>query len=520
MSIVLRSLTCASALFLGFSDSAPAFAAAQQEAVGRFALELGQSAGVESFSGDVIVAFSDGRDEPREAMHRWFGAPPVMRFVVEGWKTGETLELSVDDAVAQHPVDWRAFDWNAQESWSLQAICRRSLTGREAGLGTGDLFSAVVTRAYAPGADDAARLVIDQVVLEDVFEETERVKLFEFTSPSLSRFHGFDYTMLAGVLLPVDYDPDATYPVLYSITGFGGTHHGIHRWVDSDEPSFIDECIVVIPDASNRYGHSVFCNSPSIGPWGDALVHELIPALEAHFGGAGPEHRHVTGVSSGGWSSFWLQVAYPEAFAACWSHVPDPIDFHDFQQINLYEQSADGTTRNMYVDEAGAARPVARGRDGEVMLTYEEFVRREHVLGPGGQIRSFEATFSLPMPDGTPTRVFDVETGEVHHAVAETWRAYDISHTLLTNWDALESRLDGRIHVWAGEIDNFYLEGAVQRFRALAEPLGLLDHMTVDVVPGLTHSRHGPGFDQMLKTMERGWVGRGEERVLEAAGTE
>ena len=380
-------------------------------------------------------------------------------------------------------------------------------TGREAGLSPGDVVSDVARIVYDAGAEGSVELRLDRVVEPEVFEGTDRIELFEFVSPSLSRFHGFEYTMRAGVRLPRSYGERERHPVLYSVTGFGGTSRSILSWDRRiDAENTLDDCIVVVPDASNLYGHSVFCDSPSIGPWGEALVRELIPALEAKYGGAGPEHRYVTGGSSGGWSSLWLQVTYPKDFAGCWSHVPDPIDFHDFQQINLYEPLDDGTPRNMYVDEAGERRPLAR-RDGEVMLYYEDFVRREHVLNPGGQIRSFEATFSPPGEDGAPRRVFDVETGVIDHEAARAWRPYDISHTLLTRWDELEPDLDGKVRVFAGEVDTFYLEGAVERFEGLAREAGLLEHMHVEVVPGLPHTLHQPGYEEMLRTIAERWSG-------------
>ena len=105
--------------------------------------------------------------------------------------------------------------------------------------------------------------------------------------------------------------------------------------------------------------------------------------------------------------------------------------------------------QSVYVDENGEPRPLARG-NGEVLLTYEDFVRREHVLNPGGQIRSFEATFSPPDENGEPRRVFDVETGEVDHEAAQAWKKYDISHTLLTQWDDLRASLAGtKPPMWA-----------------------------------------------------------------------
>jgi len=448
----------------------------------------------EPFTGDVFVAFAE-TGEPREQMHRWFGAPPLARFYVENVEPGEKLILALEDAVARYPQDWSEV---TGKDWRMQAVARLNRTSRQAGRGADDVYGEAVTASYS--GEDPIALTLNRVVEAKPFEETERIRLFRFESPSLSEFHGFPYTMNAGVRLPRNHDPDSSYPVVYSVTGFGGTHAEIRAWTRRMPPG-LDDCIVVIPDASNLYGHSVFCDSDSIGPWGRALVHELIPALEEAFGGAGAEHRYTTGVSSGGWSSLWLQVAYPEAFAGCWSHAPDPIDFFDFQQINLYEPLPDGSPRNMYTDEQGKPRPLAR-RGGEVMLTYEEFVRREHVTNPGGQIRSFEATFSPPGEDGTPRRVFDVETGVIDHEAARAWRKYDISHILLTQWDALKPRLTGKIHIYAGELDTFYLEGAVERFQRLAGEAGLLEDMVVEVVPGMPHTLHGPGFQHMLNTIE------------------
>lgn len=487
--------------------AAPATAQeAADVATGQFEISLDKEIREGDLSGDLIVAFSRDED-PLSTLHSWFNGPPVLRFEVEGLSSEEPILVTAKNAAARFPVAWDAFEDFDSGTWNVQAILRQSRTGREVGLSAGDLLSSPVTITYKPGASGVVQLLINSESVATPLEETERVKHFEFKSPALSEFHGFDYMMNAGVLLPIDHDPEQSYPVLYSVTGFGGTHREIGRWTRRTEGTILDQCIIVIPDASNLYGHSVFCNSPSIGPWGDALVKELIPALEAKYGGAGPEHRHVTGGSSGGWSSLWLQVAYPEAFAACWSHVPDPIDFHDFQQINLYDPLEDGSPRNMFVDEAGERRPLARNGE-RILLYYGDFAQREHVLNPGGQIRSFESTFSPLGEDGTPRRVFDIDTGEIDHEAAQAWKPYDISHLLLTQWEQLEPRLDGKIHVWAGTQDNFFLEGAVERFLLLAEPAGLLDHMTVEVIEGLPHSTHKAGYDLMLQTITEAWSAR------------
>ncbi|MFT7669187.1 MAG: S-formylglutathione hydrolase FrmB [Planctomycetota bacterium] len=459
-----------------------------------------------AFQGEVFIAFSEDK-EPRHAVHAWFNAPPVMRFDMSEVEPGSVVTVSTGDAIAMHPLDLAGAE---PQIFKVQAIARLSRTGRQAGLSSGDVYSKVQEISFVPSSQGVVSLVLNQVAEERAFEETERIRVFEFVSPALSEFHGFEYTMKAGVLLPNNYDESMTYPVLYSVTGFGGDHRSIGRWQRGLEGSPLDQCIIVVPDANNRYGHSVFCDSDSIGPWGQALVHEMIPALEEEFHGAGAEQRYVTGISSGGWSSLWLQVAYPDQFSGCWSHVPDPIDFHDFQQINLYEPLADGSPRNMFVDESGEKRPLAR-RDGKVMLHYVDFVERENVLNPGGQIRSFEGTFSPLLPDGTPRRVFDVESGEIDHEAAKAWKKYDISNTLLTGWDELRPNLKGKIHVYAGEIDTFYLEGAVERFQKLAGEAGMLDDMVIEVIPDMTHSQHRPGFQDMVDTIgERATSGTGE----------
>ena len=149
---------------------------------------------------------------------------------------------------------------------------------RMAGRGEGDVYGSVV-ESVLDGKESLA-LELSELVAKEEFQETDRIKFFEMESPLLSKFFGFSYKIRAGVMLPKEYDPSKKYPVVYDIPGFGGTHKGIRRMpMRLAKDSYLQKCIVVIPDPSNRYGHSVFCNSRSIGPRGDALVKELIPAL-------------------------------------------------------------------------------------------------------------------------------------------------------------------------------------------------------------------------------------------------
>lgn len=222
-------------------------------------------------------------------------------------------------------------------------------------------------------------------------------------------------------------------------------------------------------------------------------MEELIPAVEAKYRGMGSRHRYLTGVSSGGWSSIWLQVNYPDQFNGCWAHCPDPVDFRDFQRVNLYQPGS-----SMFVDESGARRPIARYQD-RVLLFYDDFVQREEVLGSGGQIACFEAMFSPRGKDGAPRRVFDRRTGGVDSDIAKTWERFDIRLVLERRWKDLKDRLAGKLHIYAGEKDTFYLEGAVRLLKESLAALG--SDAEVKIVAGMSHGMYEEANVEMYRSI-------------------
>ena len=244
-------------------------------------------------------------------------------------------------------------------------------------------------------------------------------------------------------------------------------------------------------------GHHVFADSANNGPCGRALVLELIPHLEATFRLVpAPTARFVSGVSSGGWSSLWLQVTWPDVFGGVWALAPDPVDFRDFQQIDLYAPGA-----NVYVDAAGARRPIAR-RGDDVMLWFPDFAAMEVVMGEGGQLRSFEWVFSPRGDDGLPRPLYDRATGAVDPAVAEAWRAYDIREVIERSWETLAPKLAGKIHVVTGELDTFYLDGATRLLKSSLAELG--SDADVRLLPGVDHG--GVMMDRDIRREIDDWV--------------
>jgi hypothetical protein len=289
--------------------------------------------------------------------------------------------------------------------------------------------------------------------------------------------------MRAAVVLPRSFatEPQRRYPVVYEIPGFGGTHFGAHEAAKREATNVAGvEMIYVVLDPSCRLGHHVFADSANNGPRGRALIEELIPYIEAKYRGIGTgQARFVTGHSSGGWSSLWLQVTYPDQFNGVWSTSPDPIDFRDFQRIDLTKPDA-----NMFLDARGEKRPLAR-LGGKPIIYYRPFSDMEEVMGHGGQLGSFEAVFSARGPGGQPRKLWDRTTGAIDAQVAKSWEKYDIRLVLENNWKTLAPKLAGKLHVWTGGADTFYLEGAVKLLKESLARLG--SDAVVEIHPGRDH---------------------------------
>jgi len=448
-----------------------------------------------AYSGRVYVALAKGgRQEPRATMGSWFGGSQVFSIDVSGVAAGGAVV--VNGSALGFPKEFAAVEAG---EYSVQAVARRSPDYHSAGKGPGDMYSTPMRVAFAAGDAGVMELRLTEVVAERPFRETDRIKLVEMVSPSLSAFFGREVKVRAGVALPEGWkdNPAARYPTLYFIGGFGGDHNSVRQMagmVPKEGPG--SDVLLVVPDPSCFLGHSVFADSANNGPRGKALMEELIPEVEKRFHGAqSGSRRYVTGISSGGWSCLWLQVTYPDSFAGCWSHCPDPVDFRDFQRIDLY------AGENMYTDPKGERRPLAR--QGErVMLWYDDFVRQETVMGPGGQIHSFEAVFGQRGADGKPVPLFDRATGKVDPAVAKTWEPYDIRLVIERNWATLGPKLKGKLHIYAGEVDTFYLEGAARLLGESLKKLG--SDAEVEIVPGMPHTIHQPGIGAMFKKIGEG----------------
>lgn len=422
----------------------------------------------------VMLAPGDSEVEPRLGPN-WFNPQPFFARDVEDWKPGQAA--TIDGEADGYPA---SLDQLKPGRYRAQAVVRLNPDTAKIGTGEGNLFGPVVEFEAPRESAEPIVLAVDEIVPPRPFEETSRIKLAECPSPLLSEYYGRTMKHRAAVILP-EVMPDHKLPTVYMITGFGGDHHSARRMMGHPGMKFAENMIRVVLDADCGNGHSVFADSANNGPRGRALVEEFIPHLERTFPMiADPRARLLNGHSSGGWSSLWLQITYPDYFGGTWSTSPDPVDFRDFQRMNLYR---DG--ENFHRDPDGQRRPLARMGTRPVLF-HDAFAKMETVMGYGGQLESFEAVFSPKGDDGRPRKLWDRETGAIDPETAQAWEAYDIRLVLERNWPTLGPKLAGKIHVVTGSLDTFYLEGAVELLKESQSKLG--SDAEIEIIADKDHS--------------------------------
>jgi hypothetical protein len=362
----------------------------------------------------------------------------------------------------------------------------------------GNLYSTPKGITIDPARQDTIRLSLDALIppIPDP-PETKYIRHVRIQSERLTKFWGRPMFLGAHVLLPEGFaaHPDARYPLVIYHGHFSSTFEGFreeppdpnlkceyserfhldcynrieqefaHRFYKDWTADFPRFLIVEIEHANPYYDDSYAVNSENVGPYGDAITYELIPAIEKQFRGIGQGWaRFMYGGSTGGWEALGGQIFYPDEYNGCWAACPDPIDFRAYTVIDIYHD------KNAYFMDSfwkRTPRPGLRNWLGHVSTTLEEMNRRELVLGTktrsGQQWDVWEAVFSPVGADGYPKRIFDKRTGEIDHAVAEYWKEhYDLSHILQRDWNkGLGAKLAGKIHIYVGDMDNYYLNNAV-----------------------------------------------------------
>ncbi|MFH1748650.1 MAG: alpha/beta hydrolase-fold protein [Planctomycetota bacterium] len=445
----------------------------------QFEVKFTESAHPGPFTGRVyVIMTSQDAGDPKDWVS-WYYSPPLFARDVKNWQPGEKMIFSADNCLA-HEVDLAELP---QGHYSAQAVMDVKGWNAHPIDGTGNGYSRRVDFRYTPPSEFPVLLKIAHKQTAPKYEE-EDLKLVSFRSPLLSKFHKCDISLRALVGLPQTYsdDPQRRFPTLYLINGYAGelTPEFTRMMMALLSGGDFDPVIVNL-EAECPTGHHAFADSATNGPVGTALVTEFIPHLEKTFRLLPhPNARYLTGGSSGGWSSLWLQVTYPDFFGGTWSTSPDPVDFTAFMRINIYDPE-----ENMFTQPDGAPWSLTRGGYEWFSFTAQELSDLEEVLGRGGQLASFEAVFSPRGPQGTPIPLWDRGTGHLDPAVAQAWRKYDIRHIIETQWNTLGPKLEHKLFLYCGDQDTFYLERAFFKLRDTLKKLGSDAHIVV--IPDASH---------------------------------
>lgn len=489
------------------------------DAYNYFSISIAKDKHEKTLDGRLLLMLStDDSAEPRFQIKDGPSTQLLFGIDVENWDGGSQL---IGNAAFGYPIQSLS-DVPAGEYY-VQALLHKYETfkrsdghtvkmpmdrgeGQQWNRAPGNLYNIPQKIYFDPNSKKSIALELNQEIPAITPpEDTKYVKHIKIKSKMLSEFWGRDMYLGAHVLLPEGFDenPEVKYPLAvmhgHFPRDFGGWRtqppdpnlkpeyserfrlEGYNKIVQQEAydfykawtgPDFPRVLAIVIQHANPFYDDSYAVNSENLGPYGDAINYELIPHIEEKFRGIGEGWARFTyGGSTGGWEALAVQVLYPDFFNGCYAACPDPIDFRAYCLVNIYED------KNAYYLDSKfkkTLRPGHRDYLGNVDATLQDMNYRELALGTKGrsgqQWDIWEAVYSPVGKDGYPARIWDKYTGEINHEVAEHWKEnYDLAYILKRDWKTLGPRLKGKINIYCGDMDNYYLNNAVYLMEDILE---------------------------------------------------
>jgi hypothetical protein len=469
------------------------------------------SKSVKPLDGRVLFLLSnDPSDEPRQQINDTPRTQIVFGVTVDGLKPGQPV--TIDDTAAGYPYrklsDVPAGDYTVQAVLNVYETFHRGDgktvklapdrgEGQHWNLAPGNLYSKPMKLHVGPGSPAIQVSLTETIPPIAPKPDTKYVRHIKIQSALLTRFWGTPMYLSAIILVPEGFEehPKAHYPLAifhdHFVTGFEDfrttppdanlkpdysdrfhlagynriqqeeAYNEYKQWISPNFPRLL---VVKIQHANPYYDDSYAVNSANLGPYGDAIETELVPAIEKEFRGIGQGwSRFMYGGSTGGWESLAVQIFYPDHYNGAFAACPDPIDFHAYSTTDLYTQKNIFTLpgANKQVEQ-----PAMRNYLGQTLITVRDNVAYEAALGDkgrsGDQFDIWQAVYSPVGADGYPQPIFDKTSGEIDHATAAYWKEhYDLDAILQRDWATLGPKLQGKIHLYVGSDDTYMLNNAV-----------------------------------------------------------
>jgi hypothetical protein len=485
----------------------------------------------------LLLLSNDPKEEPRMQIDDTPKSQMVFGVTVDGWKPDEPL--TIGENAQGYP---RASLRNVPAGeYTIQAVLNVYQTfhradgktvklapdrgeGQHWNLAPGNLLSKPRLVHVGPGAAPIDVSLTDVISPIQPEPDTKYVRHIRIRSKLLTEFWGAPMYLSAIVMAPEGFDahPEAHYPLIvfhdhyasgfndfretppddnlkpdysdrFHLAGYNRimqqeAYKNYQAWIAPGTPRML---IAKLQHANPFYDDSYAVNSANLGPYGDALETELIPAIERQFRGIGQGWaRFLYGGSTGGWESLAVQMFYPEHYNGAFVACPDPVDFHAFMTVDLYKQD------NMfYLDGANkkVEQPAMRDYLGHTLISMRGNIAYEAALGDRGrsgeQFDIWQAVYSPAAEDGYPKPIFDKQTGAIDHSTAEYWREhYDLDAILQRDWATLGPKLQGKLHIYVGSDDTYFLNDAVYLMEDFLKHTGAAGHG----VPYDGEVRYGP----------------------------
>ncbi len=491
---------------------------------------LPASSSAKPLDGRLLVLLSndtgpDSKTEPRMQIDDTPRSQQVFGFTVDGLKPGELITLPTDAAgypyaslAAMPPGDYTVQAvLNVYQTFHLATGKTVKLApdmgeGQHWNVKPGNLYSTPQKVHIGPGAQAITVSLVNTIPPIPPIADTKYIRHIRIQSKLLTEFWGTPMFLSAVVLVPEGFDehPTAHFPEMvfedhfvngmsdfrttppdpdlkpdyserFHLAGYNRiqqeeAYANYQAWIAPKTPRYL---VIKIQHANPYYDDSYAVNSANLGPYGDAIETELMPAIERQFRGIGQGWaRFLYGGSTGGWESLAVQMFYPDHYNGAFVACPDPVDFHAYMTRDLYKDD------NMFYAQGAEKRveqPAMRNYLGQTLISMRDNIAYEAALGDKGrsqeQFDIWQAVYSPQGGDGYPVPIFDKITGKIDHDTAAYWHDhFDLDAILQRDWQTLGPKLQGKLHLYVGSDDTYMLNNAVYLMEDFLKTTGTPGH--------------------------------------------